>query len=79
MGCPTVPEQVKERDMPPPPQVVQVYCSSVADVDAIWRLLAHVPDEDFIPVDVFLGGAFRYRVIRDDGEQTSAPAGDPPG
>ena len=51
----------------PPPQVVQVYCSSLQEIDAIWGLLWHVPDDAFVPCDVFLGGVFRYRVIRTDG------------
>jgi hypothetical protein len=63
---------------PPPPQVVQVYCSSIDEIDAIWRALWHVPDDAFVPCDVFLDGVFRYRVIRTDGEQTAAqPAAQP--
>jgi hypothetical protein len=52
--------------------MVQVYCSSIEEMDALWRLLWHVPDEAFMPCDVFLDGVFRYRVIRIDGEQTTA-------
>ena len=58
--------------------MIQVHCSSLEDVDAIWRLLAHVPDDHFAPVEVFLDGVFRYQVIRDDGEQTTARPEDPP-
>ena len=61
---------------PPPPQVVQVYCSSIEEIDALWRLLWHVPDEAFMPCDVFLDGVFRYRVVRTDGEQTAAQPAD---
>ena len=71
---------VKERWMyPPPPQVVQVYCSSIEEIDAIWRALWHVPDDAFVPCDVFLGSVFRYRVIRTEGEQTTVLLEDPPG
>ena len=55
---------------------MQIHCSSLEDIDALWRLLWHVPDEAFMPCDVFLDGVFRYRVIRADGEQTTAPSAD---
>ena len=58
--------------------MIQVHCFTLEQVDALWRLLAHVPDEAFAPVDVYLDGTFRYRVIRHDGEQTTAPVADPP-
>lgn len=58
--------------------MIQAHCSSLDDVDALWRLLAHVPDEAFAPVDVYLDGEFRYRVIRHDGDQTTAPLEGPP-
>jgi hypothetical protein len=58
--------------------MIEIHCADLEQVDAIWRLLAHVPDEAFAPCDVFLDGVFRYRVIRSDGEQTTArPAGLP--
>ena len=55
---------------------MQIHCSSLEEIDAIWRLLWHVPDEAFLPCDVFLDGAFRYRVVRIDGEQTAAHPAD---
>ncbi len=58
--------------------MIQVHCSSLEEIDAVWRLLAHVPGDAFAPVEVYLDGAFRYRVIRHDDEQTTAPPGDPP-
>ena len=58
---------------------MQIHCSSTEEIDALWRLLWQVPDHYFVPCDVFLDGAFRYRVVRDDGEQTTAPLEDPPG
>jgi hypothetical protein len=59
--------------------MIQLHCSSLEEIDAAWRLLAHVPDDAFHPVEVFLDGVFRYTVIRDDGEQTTARPADPPG
>ena len=59
--------------------MIQAHCSSLSDVDALWRLLAHVPDDAFAPVDVYLDGVFRYRVIRHDGDQTTVQPEDPPG
>jgi len=58
--------------------MIQVHCSSFCDVDALWRMLTHVPDDAFAPVEVYLDGVFRYCVIRDDGVQTVAPLEDPP-
>jgi hypothetical protein len=55
---------------------MQIHCSSLEEIDAAWRLLWHVPDEAFMPCDVFLDGVFRYRVIRTDGEQTAAQPAD---
>lgn len=59
--------------------MIQAHCSTCEEIDALWRLLTHVPEEAFYPVDVYLCGAFRYRIIRQDGEQTSAQPVDPPG
>jgi hypothetical protein len=59
--------------------MIQLHCFSLQQIDAVWRLLAHVPDADFLPCEVFLNGVFRYRVIRSDGEQTTAQPEDPPG
>lgn len=54
-----------------------VHCCSPCQLDAIWRMLSHVPDDDFVPVEVYLDGVFRYRIIRSDGEQTTVQPGDP--
>jgi len=51
--------------------MVQIHCTTHQQIDALWRLLIHVPDSDFLPCDVYLDGTFRYRVIRHDGEQTT--------
>ena len=58
---------------------MEIHCSSPEEIDALWRLLWQVPDHAFVPCDVFLDGAFRYRVVRADGEQTTAQPADPPG
>jgi hypothetical protein len=60
-------------------RMIQLDCSSLEEIDAAWRLLAHVPDEALPLVEVFLDGVFRYTVIRDDGVQTTARPADPPG
>lgn len=59
--------------------MIQIHCSTTGQIDAAWRMLAHVPDADFIPAEVYLDGALRYVVVRRDGEQTTAPSVDPPG
>jgi hypothetical protein len=57
---------------------MQIHCQTIEEIDAAWRMLWQVPDHYFVPCDVFLDGAFRYRVVRDDGEQTSIHPVDPP-
>ena len=59
-------------------RMVQIHCSSPEEIDSLWRLLWQVPDHAFVPCDVFLDGTFRYRVVRDDGVQTTARPADPP-
>jgi hypothetical protein len=57
----------------------QIHCSTIEEIDAAWRMLAYVPDADFIPAEIYLAGTCRYVVVRIDGEQTAAPPADPPG
>jgi hypothetical protein len=59
--------------------MIQIHCSTSQQIDAIWRLLSRVPDEDFVEAEIWLSGVFHYLVIRTaDGEQTTArPAGQP--
>ena len=60
--------------------MIRVLCASPEQIDAIWRLLAHVPDDMFVPVAVYLSGTLQYNVIRTEaGEQPTAPPADPPG
>ena len=58
--------------------MIQVHCSCLEELDAVWRAMLHVPDGTLIPCEIYLDGTFRYRVIRNDGEQTTAPPADPP-
>ena len=59
--------------------MIRIDCDTFDQIDAVWRMLTHVPDCDFVPVEIYQDGAFRYRVIRtDDGEQTTAPLAAPP-
>jgi hypothetical protein len=58
--------------------MICVHCSTFDQIDAVWRMLTHVPVGAFVPVDLYQDGAFRYRVIRtDDDEQTTAPLAAP--
>jgi hypothetical protein len=59
--------------------MIQIHCTTSQQIDAIWRLLSRVPDEDFVEAEIWLSGEFHYLVIRTaDGEQTTArPAGQP--
>jgi hypothetical protein len=59
--------------------MIQVHCTTPAEIDAIWRMLSHVPEEDFQPAEVWLAGELHYQVIRADGEQTTTQPGDQPG
>jgi hypothetical protein len=54
--------------------MIQVHCSDHADAAQLWRMLCHVPDDDFQPIDVHVAGQLAYRIIRTaDGDQTTAP------
>ncbi len=58
--------------------MIQVHCTTPAEIDAIWRMLSHVPDHDFVPARVYLAGQLHYLVIRSDGDQTTVqPAAQP--
>lgn len=58
--------------------MIQVHCSTIEEIDAVWQGLLHAPEGTLLPCDIYLNGTFRYRVIRHDGEQTTAPPADPP-
>jgi hypothetical protein len=60
--------------------MVQIHCTTPQQIDAVWRLLSHVPDEDFVEAEVFLCGEFHYLVIRspETGEQTTTRPADRP-
>jgi len=59
--------------------MIAIHCSTLEQLDACWRMLTHLPDADLQPVDIYLSGYVRYRIIRRDGEQTSVQPADPPG
>lgn len=63
---------------PPPVHVIQIHCTTPQQIDAVWRLLSHVPDEDFVEAEVWLSGEFHYLVIRSPktGEQTTTRPAD---
>jgi hypothetical protein len=58
--------------------VIQIHCSTRSEIDAIWQLLSHVPDEAFTPAEIHFNGQLLYQVIRTDGEQTTAPSAGQP-
>ena len=58
--------------------MIEIRCTSPAEIDAIWRALCHVPAEDFIAAEVWLGDEFWAQVVRTEaGDQTTAPAAGP--
>ena len=57
--------------------MIQVHCATAQQIDAIWRMLGYVPDAEFEPVEICLGGKPHYTVVRTDGEQTTVQPGDP--
>ena len=60
----------------PPARVIQINCTTSQEIDAIWRILSHCPDSDFVEAEVWLCGEFHYLVIRSDGEQTTTQPAD---
>jgi hypothetical protein len=57
-----------------PPAMIQAHCADAAAAAQLWRMLCHVPDDDFQPIDVHVAGELAYRVIRTSGgDQTTAP------
>jgi hypothetical protein len=56
--------------------MIEVHCSDHSDAAQLWRMLCHVPDDDFQPIDVHVAGELAYRVIRtESGDQlTVQPA-----
>jgi hypothetical protein len=60
--------------------MIQAHCANAADAAQLWRMLCHVPDDDFQPVDVYLQGELAYRIVRTaDGDQTSVQPEAAPG
>jgi hypothetical protein len=60
--------------------MLKICCDTAQDVDSAWRMLGHVPYEDFRPVVVLLGGQLHYVVVRTaHDEQTAIQPGDQPG
>jgi hypothetical protein len=59
--------------------MIQAHCSDHSAADRLWRMLCHVPDADFQPVDVHVAGQPAYRIIRTaNGDQSTAqPAAAP--
>jgi hypothetical protein len=57
---------------------LRIHCSDQADADAAWRMLNHVPDHLWQPVEVHLDGRHIHTITRDHaGDQTTVPAAVP--
>ncbi len=58
------------------PMPLRLHCSDQADADAAWRMLNHIPDHLWQPVEVHLDGHGHLCTITRDhaGDQTTAPA-----
>lgn len=65
------------RDPPMSPTTapcVRVDCADWDSLDSLWRMLSHVPDQDFRPVELAIAGEPLYRVVRRDATgQSSEP------
>jgi len=60
--------------------MIQAHCANASDAAQLWRMLCHAADEDFQPVDVYLGGELAYRIIRSaNGDQSTVQPGAAPG
>ncbi len=60
--------------------MIQVHCSTAADADRLWRMLATVADEAFCAADVHIAGEFAYKIVRTaDAGQTTIPLAGRPG
>jgi hypothetical protein len=52
--------------------MLTIHATDFEQVDALWRMLLHVPTEQFRPVSCYLDGKPVYTIIRtDDDRQTS--------
>jgi hypothetical protein len=56
--------------------MIAIHCPTPEAVADVWRMLSHVPDADFVPVEIWQAGEFAYLIVRTDGEQTSAQPAD---
>ena len=55
-----------------PPAMIQAHCADATAAAQLWRMLCHVPDDDFQPIDVHVAGELAYRVIRTEaGDQST--------
>lgn len=55
-----------------PPTMIQAHCADADAAVQLWRMLCHVPDDDFQPIDVHLFGELAYRIIRTEaGDQST--------
>lgn len=59
---------------------LRLHCTDHAEADAAWRMLDHIPDHLWQPVELHLDGHGPLHTITRDqqGDQTTAPAVAPP-
>ena len=61
--------------------MIRIHVANHAEADTAWRMLTHVPDADWQPVELHLDGhGPLYRMIRTRaGDQSAAPPAAAPG
>lgn len=61
--------------------MIRIHVADHAEADAAWRMLCHVPDADWQPVELHLDGhGPLYQAVRTAaGDQTSVPHAAAPG
>jgi hypothetical protein len=56
--------------------MIQAHCADHSDAAQLWRMLCHVPYDDFAPVEVRIAGELAYQIIRTDADdQTTVQPG----
>jgi hypothetical protein len=54
--------------------VLILHCTDHADADRAWRMLATVPQSEFVPTSVYVAGEPLYMIVRTEaGDQTTVP------
>jgi hypothetical protein len=61
--------------------MIRIHVANHAEADAAWRMLTHVPDRDWQPIELYLDGhGPLYQAIRTEaGDQSATPPAAAPG